>query len=681
MSEKKKKTTQTKSTGTKTAKTTPAKPAPAKTASPKAAPAKPAPAKEAIPKAAPPKPAPAKEVPPKAAPPKAAPPKPAPAKEATPKAAPPKAAPVQEAPAKARAKVVLREGLILKEAAERMKMKPKDLLDKLAAKRIRAELTEFVDENLAAAISRATSFDVEFVGLEEEMRLQSEAKPENLRTRPPVVTIMGHVDHGKTTLLDAIRSSKLVDKESGGITQHIGAYQVAVKDRSITFIDTPGHEAFTQLRSRGARLTDIVVLVVAADDGIMPQTKEAINHARAADVPIIVAINKIDKPEANTERVKQQLSKENLLVEEWGGKTISVELSAKDKKNIDELLEMILLLADILEIKANPEGPAQGIVLEARLDSQKGPVGTVVLMQGTLATGEAFVAGTVPGKVRALFDEKGRPLKSAGPSTPVEIMGFTDVPLAGDHLQVVVSPMSAKAVADFRSSRLKKAEAGPSDQVTLDELFKRIEQGQSKELALVLKADVQGSVEVLMDIIPPLGTEKVKIRIVHAATGTINEADVLLASASKAIVIGYNVKPAQKILDLARKENVEIRSYKIIYQLTDEIKKAVIGLLEPIIREVYLGRAEIRKVFQIPKTGTIAGCYVQDGKITRNSEIRVLRNKEVIHQGRISSLKHVKENVTEVKKDYECGIGLDKFQGFQPGDVIESFVKEKVKAT
>ncbi len=671
MSEKTKKPTPKKTTAKKTTKAAPAKPAPVK----------PVPAREAPPKEAPAKTAPAKPSHPKETPAKSVPVKPAPAKPVPPKEVPPKAAPAKEAPAKARTPVFFREGLVLKEAAERLKMKPKDLLDKLAAKRIPASLTDFVDESLTEAIARVTPFDAEFVTLEREMRDIAEANPETLQARSPVVTIMGHVDHGKTTLLDAIRSSNLVDKESGGITQHIGAYQVSVKGRPITFIDTPGHEAFTQLRSRGARLTDIVVLVVAADDGIMPQTKEAINHARAAEVPIIVAINKIDKPEANSERVKQQLSKENLLVEEWGGKTISVEISAKDKKNIDDLMEMILLLADILEIKANPKGPAQGVVLEARLDSQKGPVGTVVLMQGSLSPGEAFVAGTVPGKVRALFDGSGRPLKSAGPSTPVEIMGFTEVPQAGDHFQVVESAAAANAIADFRKSRLKKTETASPDQVTLDDLFKRIEQGQSKELSLVIKADVQGSVEVLMDIVPPLGTEKVKIKIVHAATGTINEADVLLASASKAIIIGYNVKPTQKIADLARRENVEIRSYKIIYQLTEEIKKAVIGLLEPIIREVYIGRAEIRRVFQIPKTGSIAGCYVQDGKITRNAEIRVLRNKEVLHQGRISSLKHVKENVTEVKKDYECGIGLDRFQDFQPGDLIEAFVKEKVKAT
>jgi translation initiation factor IF-2 len=562
-----------------------------------------------------------------------------------------------------------------------MKVRPKDLLDKLASKGFTVDLNDFVDAEVTAAITRATHFDAEFITLDQAMRRLAEARTAELASRSPVVTIMGHVDHGKTTLLDAIRSSNLVDKESGGITQHVGAYRVAVKNRFITFIDTPGHEAFTQLRARGAKVTDIVVLVVAADDGVMPQTKEAIDHAKAAGVPIIVAINKIDKPEANIDRVKQQLAKENLLVEDWGGKTISVEVSAREKKNVGDLLEMILLLSDILEIKANPKVPAQGIVLEARLDSQKGPIATVIIQQGTLVQGQAFVSGLTTGKVRAMFDEHGKVLKSAGPSMPVEIMGFAEVPVAGDPFQVMDDPGVAKLVVEFRKSLAKKPEAARDSGVTLDELFKKIEGGQAKELTLVLKADVQGSIEVLSDVVPPLGTEKVKVKVVHAATGNITEADVLLASASKAIVIGYNVKPIQKILDLAKKEEVEIRTYKIIYQLTDDIKKAVIGLLEPVIKESFQGRAEVRKVFQIPKVGAIAGCYVQDGRIVRNAEARVLRSREVIHQGRISSLKHLKENVTEVKKDYECGIGVGGFNEFQPGDTIETFVREKVLAT
>ena len=603
---------------------------------------------------------------------------PHPARPAAPPVAPKPTPP--PAPPKPRQPIAFREGWLVKDAAEAMAFRPKDLLDMLAAKGFTVGLNDFVDAEIAAAVARATHFDAEFITLDQAMRLKAEAGTAELVPRSPVVTIMGHVDHGKTTLLDAIRSSNLVDRESGGITQHIGAYRVAVKNRTITFIDTPGHEAFTQLRARGAKATDIVVLVVAADDGVMPQTKEAIDHAKAAGVPIIVAINKVDKPDANVERVKQQLSKENLLVEDWGGKTISVEISAKENRNVGDLLEMILLLSDILELKANPKVAAQGVVLEARLDSQKGPVATVVVQQGTLLQGQAFVSGLAGGKVRAMFDEHGKVLKSAGPSMPVEIMGFADVPAAGDPFQVMEDPSAARHVVESRKSRAKKPEAARDGGVTLDELFKKIEGGQAKDLNLVLKADVQGSVEVLSDVVLPLATEKVNIKIVTAATGNITEADVLLASASKAIVIGYNVKPGPKILELAKKEDVEIRTYKIIYQLTDDIKKAVIGLLEPVIREVFQGRAEVRKVFQIPKVGAIAGCYVQDGKITRNAEARVLRGREVLHQGRITSLKHLKENVTEVKKDYECGIGVGGFSGLQPGDTIEVFVREKVQA-
>jgi translation initiation factor IF-2 len=588
--------------------------------------------------------------------------------------------PAEPAAPKPRPKIVLREGLLIKDVAERMKMRLKDLLDKLAEKGLVLTANDLVDEAHAEPLTKIGGFDVEFVSIEQEMKTRAESRPADMVPRPPVVTIMGHVDHGKTTLLDAIRSSRLVDKESGGITQHIGAYRVIHKNRPMTFVDTPGHEAFTQLRARGAKLTDIVVLVVAADDGVMPQTKEAIDHAKAAGVPIIVAINKMDKPDANPDRVKQQLSKEGLLIEEWGGKTICVQISAKDKTHIDDLLEMILLQADVLEIKANPRVPAQGIILEARLDTQKGPMATLIVLQGTLAQGNYFVSGTSDGKVKALFDEAGKPIRSAGPSMPVEVLGFSEVPAAGDHFVVVEDQESARLISQYRLSKVKKDAPLKADRVTLDDLFRKIEEGHVKELAVVLKADVQGSVEVLMDVLPNLSTDKVKINILHAASGAITEADVVLASASDAVVIGYNIKPNPKVQDLAAKEGVEIRTYKIIYQLTEDIKKALVGLLEPIIRETYQGRAEVRKIFQIPKAGTIAGCYVTDGRIHRSHEIRVVRNKEIIHQGRISSLKHVKENVNEVKKDYECGIGLDKFHDIQPGDLIEAFIREKVKA-
>lgn len=583
-----------------------------------------------------------------------------------------------EAAPKPRPKIQIQEGSSVKDVAERFKIKPKDLIDHLVALGYDVSASDLVDETLLQAISRIIKIDLEMVSLEQDIRKLAFSLVDDLVPRPPVVTIMGHVDHGKTTLLDAIRSSNLVDREAGGITQHIGAYRVNYKNRYITFIDTPGHEAFTQLRARGAQVTDIVVLVVAADDGVMPQTKEAISHAQAANVPIIVAINKIDKPEANPERVKQQLAKEGLIVEEWGGKTICVEISAKEKKNIDELLEMILLLGDILELKSHPYVPAQGVILESRLDPQKGPVGTVIIQLGTLTPGQAFISGTTYGKARALFDEFGKPIKSAGPSVPVEVLGFNEVPQAGNFFQVVPDLEIARRISEFRIARAKKETPEKEVPLTLEDLFKKIEKGQTKELPVIIKADVHGSVEVLKGLLPTLSTDKVKINVLQASTGNVTEADVLLASASKAIIIGYNVKVPTKIQELAKNEKVEIRLYKIIYQLTDDLKKAVAGMLEPVIKETYLGRALVKKIFQIPKVGTILGCQVIDGKVVRNAEVKIIRGNQVLYQTRISSLKHLKDSVTEVKKDYECGIGLEKTQDIQPGDVIEAFVREKV---
>ncbi|MGB8951318.1 MAG: translation initiation factor IF-2 [Candidatus Aminicenantales bacterium] len=575
--------------------------------------------------------------------------------------------------------VRMKEGSTLKNLADKVNSQPKDVLKKLRAKGFELSVNSLLNDALAAQISQVMGVEIQLISVEKEMKLQAESQKENLVPRPPVVTIMGHVDHGKTTLLDAIRASKLVEKEYGGITQHIGAYQVFHNKRGITFIDTPGHEAFTQLRARGARVTDIVVLVVAADEGVMPQTKEAINHAKAAGVPIIVAINKIDKPEANSDRVKHQLQKEGLLVEEWSGDVISIDLSAKERKNIKELLDMILLLADVIEIKANPKVPTHGVVLESRLDAKKGPLATVIIQHGTLSVGEAFISGICHGKVRALIDENGKILKSAVPSTPVEILGFSDVPMAGDFFQVVKNIEEAKSIVGFRLSQVRKEEAKRPTAITLDDLFRKIDGGEIKELPLIVKADVQGSIDVLKDFLPSLSTEKVKIKMIHLATGNINESDILLASTTNAIIIGYNVKPAPRIQELAEKENVEIRSYRVIYQLTDDIKKAVSGLLEPVIKETYLGRADVRRIFRIPKVGVIAGCLVTDGKINRNSDIRVIRNKEIVHKGRISSLKHLKENVSEIKKDHECGIGLEKFRDIQEGDIIEAFLTEKIK--
>jgi translation initiation factor IF-2 len=579
---------------------------------------------------------------------------------------------------KPRPKVQIQEGSSIKDVAERFKIKPKDLIDHLIARGYDVAASDLVDEILLKAISEIIKVDLEMVSLEEDIRKLAFSLVDDLVQRPPVVTIMGHVDHGKTTLLDAIRSSNLAEREAGGITQHIGAYRVNYKGRYITFIDTPGHEAFTQLRARGAQVTDIVILVVAADDGVMPQTREAISHAQAAGVPIIVAINKIDKPEANPERVKQQLAKEGLIVEEWGGKTICVEISAKEKKNIEELLEMILLLGDILELKSHPYVPAQGVILESRLDSQKGPVGTVIVQLGTLTPGQAFICGTTYGKARALFDEFGKPVKNAGPSVPVEVLGFNDVPQAGFIFQVVPDLEIARRICEFRIARSKKEAPEKEVPLSLEDLFKKIEKGQTKELPVIIKADVHGSVEVLRGLLPTLSTDKVKINILQASTGNVTEADVLLASASRAIIIGYNVKVPGKIQELANREKVEIRLYKIIYQLTDDLKKAIAGMLEPVIKETYLGRAQVKKIFQIPKVGTVLGCQVIDGKIVRNAEARVIRGNQVLYQTRISSLKHLKENVNEIKKDYECGLGLEKTQEIEPGDIIEAFVREKV---
>ncbi len=604
-------------------------------------------------------------------------------------------------------KILLREGLSLKELSKKTGIKSKDIIEKLEPSGYSLNVNDIISESLADLISKEFSLDLELVSIEKEMQIKAKSDPKELVLRPPIVTIMGHVDHGKTTLLDAIRKSNIVGKESGGITQHIGAYRIFHNNRPITFIDTPGHEAFTRLRARGAHLTDIVVLVVAADDGVMPQTREAISHAKEAGVPIMVAINKIDKKEADIDKAKQQLSKEGVLLEDWGGDIISVDISAKEKTNLEELLEMILLLSDVIEIKANTKVQAQGVVLEARLDAQKGAVATVIIQQGILKQGDAFICGTCYGKARALFDENGKPLKKVEPSMPVEILGLCDVPEAGDFFQVVSDLETAKQISQYRQSKVKKEEPTRPEHLTLDELFKKIEVGEVKELPLIIKADVQGSVDVLTDILPDLSSdlaarvskkpskpgektgakkdkskekidrEKVKIKIVHSATGNITESDVLLASAANAIIIGYNIKPSQKILDLAKKESVEVRSYNVIYELTEDIKKAMLGMLEPTIKETYLGRAEIRRIFRISRVGVIAGCYVTDGKITRNAEARVIRNDKVIHKGRISSLKHLKDNVNEVTKEYECGIRLEKFKEFEEGDIIEAFQTEK----
>ncbi|HZX10888.1 MAG TPA: translation initiation factor IF-2 [Acidobacteriota bacterium] len=575
-------------------------------------------------------------------------------------------------------KKIIQEGTNLKELTELLDIKAKDLTEELSHRGLNIGVNDEITKSLAKEISSLLKINLEIVPVEKIWRMKAENQTENLEPKPPVVSIMGHVDHGKTTLLDAIRQSNLVNRESGGITQHIGAYRISHKNKFITFVDTPGHEAFTQLRSRGAQVTDIVVLVVAADDGVMPQTKEAINHARAAKVPIIVAINKIDRAQADVERTKQQLSKEDLLVEDWGGDTICVEISAKEKTNLDELLEMIPLLSEMMELKANPKVLAQGIVLEASLDTAKGPVATIIIQHGTLSRGEIFVCGTSYGKARAMFDENGKTVKKAEISMPVEILGFSDVPVAGDFFQVLPSLDMAKRISSFRHSKTKEKIETEKDRPTLDQLFKDMEEGEKKTLSIIIKTDVQGSAEVLNHILPNLSTDKVNIDIIHSATGKINESDVNLASTANAIIIGYNTKPNKKTLELATKENVEIRTYNVIYELTDDIKKALKGMLEPVKKEIYQGKAKVKQTFKIKGAGIIAGCLVQDGTIHRNSKIKLIRDGEIIHEGRIASLKHLKNDVTEIKKGYECGINIQDFKDVQEGDIIEAYNIEKV---
>ena len=505
--------------------------------------------------------------------------------------------------------------------------------------------------------------------------------PEQLKTRPPVVTIMGHVDHGKTSLLDAIRNSSVTEGEAGGITQHIGAYTVPCNGRQITFIDTPGHEAFTSMRARGAQVTDIVILVVAADDGIMPQTIEAINHAKAAGVPIIVAINKMDRPEANPDRVKQQLTEYELVSEEWGGQTIVVPVSAKKQTGIDTLLEMILLQADVLELKANPERLAKGTIIEAKLDKGRGPLATVLVQNGTLRRGDTIVAGTAYGKVRAMTDDRGNAVNEAGPSTPVEVLGFSEVPDAGDILNVAEADKLSRQVVEERKDKIKAAQLKNKSKVSLDDLFTQMAADELKELNVILKADVQGSVEAVKQALEKLSNEEVRVRCIHGGVGAITGTDIMFASASNAIVIGFNVRPDAGARALAEKENVDVRLYRVIYNAIDDVKAAMQGMFKPVFKEAELGRATVRETFKVTGVGTIAGAYVNEGKIVRSAQIRVVRDSVVIHEGKISSLKRFKDDAKEVLTGFECGIGIENFNDLLEGDVIEAFVMEEVKRT
>ena len=582
--------------------------------------------------------------------------------------------------------ITLAEGMTIKDLADKLEIKAKDVLKRLIERRMMMTINSTLDATTAQTIARDFGAEVLIRTFEEELtEIEAEAsKPEDLVVRAPVVTVMGHVDHGKTTLLDAIRSTKVAEGEAGGITQHIGAYSVDVGGRRVVFLDTPGHEAFTMMRARGARVTDIVVLVVAADDGVMPQTKEAIDHARAANVPIVVAVNKIDKPDANPERVKRELSDLGLMPEEWGGTTVTVEVSARQRKNLDQLLEMILLVADLADLKANPKRMAQGTVLEAKLDRGRGPVATVLVQDGTISEGDLFIAGTVDGKVRALFDHLGRKLKTAGPATPVEVLGLSALPQPGDTFQGIDDPIKARQVVTYRQAQAKeKALFGKGARLTLESLKEQMAEGGMKELPVIIKADVQGSAEVLADTLTKLSDERVKVRPIHTGAGAINESDVLLATASNAIIIGFNVRPDRNAADVADREKVDIRQHSIIYNVVDEMKKAMTGLLEPTIKETRLGSAEVRQTFKTPKVGTVAGCIVSDGRITRSgdAQARLLRDNVVVWQGRLASLRRFKDDVSEVKSGLECGIALERFNDIKVGDVIEVFTVERVAQT
>jgi len=579
--------------------------------------------------------------------------------------------------------VTLTEGITIRELAEKLDIRAKDLLKTLLDRGVFASINQALDVPTATDLAQSFNGVVSVVSFEEEMVLEvaKEETQENLRPRPPVVTVMGHVDHGKTSLLDAIREADVAGGEAGGITQHIGAYKVQVQGKYVVFVDTPGHEAFTRMRARGAKVTDIVVLVVAADDGVMPQTREAIDHAKAANVPIIVAINKIDKPEAQPERVKRQLTELGLMPSEWGGDTEFVEVSAKKRQNLEKLLEIILLVADLRELKANPDAPASGTVLESRVDKGRGPVATVLVQNGTLNASDFFIAGSVFGKVRAMFDERGRPVKTAPPSTPVEVLGLQGVPEAGDHFQVT-EEAKARHVVEYRQSKQRDAalRASAGGRITLDQLHEQLKAGEVKELPIVIKADVQGSAEVLGEMLPKLSDDRVKLKIISEGVGAVTENDVLLASASGAIIIAFGVRPDRKAADLAQQEKVDIRTHNIIYEVSDEIKKAMEGLLEPVIQESYLGRAEVRDTFRIKGSGTVAGCYVLDGIMKRDAQVRVVRDGTVIYTSKLSSLKRFKDDVSEVRAGFECGLGIANFNDVKVGDVLECFNVQKISA-
>ncbi|MBI3399441.1 MAG: translation initiation factor IF-2 [Deltaproteobacteria bacterium] len=577
--------------------------------------------------------------------------------------------------------VKIADAISVGEFSQRLGIKAGDIIKKLMNLGIMATINQLIDVDAASLVASDFGYEVESIAPQEDLLLEetTEAKGE-LKIRPPVVTVMGHVDHGKTTLLDAIRKTNVAAGEAGGITQHIGAYHVHLDKGDITFLDTPGHEAFTAMRARGAKVTDIVVLVVAADDGVMPQTIEAINHAKAANVPMIVAINKIDLPGAEPNRIKQALTEYGLIQEEWGGDTIFAEVSAKKGIGIKELLELILLQAEVLELKANSEKPAKGAIIEAKLDKGRGPVATVLIHEGTVKTGDAFVSGIHSGRVRAMINDWGKKLEYAGPSMPIEVLGFSGVPEVGDMFSIVKDEAIAKQIASIRFKKKQETELKKTAKISLAELYEKIKGGEVKELGIVIKGDVQGSVEAVKETLNKLPTDAIKVNIIHSAVGGITEGDVMLAAASNAIVVGFNVRPEPKVLALAEKEGVDLRLYSIIYELIDDVKKAMEGMLTPTIKETILGRAQVRDTFRITNVGIVAGCYVTDGKIARGAKVRLIRENVVIYDGKLGSLKRFKEDVKEVASGYECGINIEGYSDIKVGDVIEAYQMEEVAA-
>ena len=578
--------------------------------------------------------------------------------------------------------VEIGDTITVKELCEKLGKPTADVIKNLIFLGVMAGVNQEID--FATAEKLCEKYEVIAERKEEETELEAfeedtDVVEENLEKRPPIVTIMGHVDHGKTSLLDAIRKARVIDTEAGGITQHIGAYTVTLNGEKITFLDTPGHEAFTAMRARGAQVTDIVILVVAADDGIMPQTKEAISHCKAANVPMIVAINKIDRPGANVDRVKQELTEHGLVAEDWGGDTICVPVSAKTGENLDSLLEMILLTAEMQELTADPNRKSKGTVIEAKLDKGRGAVASLLIQNGTLHVGNSILVGSTYGRIRAMFDDMGKKIKSAGPSIPVEVLGLSEVPAAGDRFVVVKDEKTARNMAEIRKDKIKTESHQASHRVSLEDLYSQIQEGKVKELSIIVKADVQGSVEAIRQSLEKLSTDDVKVRVIHGAVGAITETDITLATASNALMIGFNVRPDSNAVAMAEKDGVDIKTYRIIYDAIEDVKSAMIGMLDPEYKEVINGKAEVRMTYKISNVGTIAGCYVTDGKIVRNSEVRVIRDGIVIFESVLASLKRFKDDAKEVNKGYECGLSVERFNDLKEGDIIESFTMEAVK--